>query len=190
MKAKPLPKTQEPAESALENDVAALVDRYISAWKKTAAGYIEMGAAINDAHGDFGAVKLERFYRGIGLVENDSTSSKLRQIGKKQTRLLPVAKDLPSNWTTLYELARLEDTRFEQLLTDGVINPKMTLKDIQTKKSPAEKDKDPTVRIRLKDIDKHRRAEFAARLGELLKEFELPQWGTLEGLFAPNDRKE
>jgi N6-adenosine-specific RNA methylase IME4 len=76
-------------------------------------------------HGEFGAMISD------DLPFNRITAHKFMKVAA-DPRLSNVSiwKHLPPNWTTLYELSRLEDSEFDQLLEDGIIRRDMTAKEI------------------------------------------------------------
>jgi N6-adenosine-specific RNA methylase IME4 len=76
-------------------------------------------------HGEFGAMIAS------DLPFNHHTANKLMKIAD-HPRLsnCSIWNNLPPNWTTLYELSRLEVEEFDRLLDEGVIRPDMQAKEV------------------------------------------------------------
>ena len=104
-----------------------------TAWNKSLQGIIETGQRMIEAkaalpHGEFEA-----------MVENDLP------FGSRAARMFrAIASDnritnrnhgsvLPPSWRTLYELTRLPDDRFHEMIEDGTIHPEMQRKDASAK---------------------------------------------------------
>lgn len=176
-----------------QSPVGKLVERFRAAWKRTAEEVIELGSIINEAHAELGEKRLEEFYKGIGLEMDGSTASKLRTIADNSNRFQPVIEMLPNNWTTLYELAKLEPNDFDSV--KDAITPETTLANIQsslkskTKRQPAE---NLPVRLTLvvSNIPLPNRGAFGTKFKELLNEFNLelskPQAKVFAAFLVPN----
>ena len=64
------------------------------------------------------------------LDPKGSTARKLRVIGQSLPKLQPFLSVIPNTWTTLYELARLEEEDFRTVVDSGVLHPFVTLREI------------------------------------------------------------
>lgn len=110
-------------DELLRRDWAA---RIASAWSKTVQGLLEAGRLIAEAkailpHGEF-----------LAMVERDlrfgkRTAQMLMKVGADE-RFAKHASLLPPSWTTLLELTKLPDERFEAMLASGEIHPEMERK--------------------------------------------------------------
>jgi hypothetical protein len=103
--------------------------KIFSAWQKTVESYIEVGQLLiearqNLAHGEYEAmIKSD-------LPFSAATARKLVAIADHQVLSnRSHGNVLPSNWTTLYQLALLPPDRCKQCIENGAINPKMQRKD-------------------------------------------------------------
>ena len=106
------------------------------AWQKSIAAIFEVGDLLIAAkqelpHGQFEA-----------MVENalpfgPRTAERLMAIAADQRLRNPThVSHLPCSWGTLYELTKLSDERFAELLADGTINSEMTRADIMQVEKP------------------------------------------------------
>src|SRR6516162_7992284 len=95
----------------------------IDAWRTAGDDLIAAKAQLE--HGEF-----------LGMIETDlpfgkRTAQMLMKIARDpRLKNQPVGSLLPPSWRTLYELTRLEDTEFEQLIADGVMRPDMSRQEI------------------------------------------------------------
>jgi len=95
----------------------------IDAWRTAGDDLIAAKAQLE--HGEF-----------LGMIETDlpfgkRTAQMLMKIARDpRLKNEPVGSLLPPSWRTLYELTRLEDTEFEQLIADGVMRPDMSRQEI------------------------------------------------------------
>lgn len=104
--------------------------RITAAWNKSRDSIIETGRLLIEAK-----VKLPHGAFEV-MVENElpfkpSTAQRLMIIARDQRLVNPAhVQLLPPNWGTLYELSRLPDDRFHELIEDGTIHPEMQRKDV------------------------------------------------------------
>ena len=171
-----------------------LVTRYYGFGKAGTKGILGLAEIVCQAHEEFGDKYLTIFYERIKVEPNGSTCRKLKKIGSRKARFKQVLDKLPNSWTTLYELARLDDHEFRQLVDDDMLHPLVTWQTIQARfAKPSAEDVESPQRLTL-DIAKvgrrHRR-DFAQKLKALLDEFDVPlgksQEATLESFFpVPN----
>src|ERR1700749_2297942 len=83
------------------------VERYRNLTQRSAADIIELGAVVLDAERTLNGPQLETFCERVKLKRKGATYRKHRAIGEAEAELRPLIGSLPSNWTTLYQLARL-----------------------------------------------------------------------------------
>jgi hypothetical protein len=123
---------------------------------------------------DLGRRDRERFYADVKLDPKGSTVRKLMAIGQQLPRFQPYLNIIPNTWTTLYELARLEDEEFKMVVDSGVLHPLVTLREIdEVRGRPSTKPKQQFIfNVDLYKIGTPtRQAEFARRLEALVEEF-------------------
>ena len=125
---------------------------------------------------DLGRRDREWFYAQVRLDPKGSTARKLRVIGQKLPKFQPYLNILPNTWTTLYELARLEDEDFKTVIDSGVLHPFVTLREIDVVRGRASPKAKQEFRVYL-DLNelgvRSRQVELARRLNELAAEFDL-----------------
>jgi hypothetical protein len=111
-------RTEKPA-------VSDLVNRYWTIGKRSVRAIIETGTVFFDAY-KLGDDDFAVFHEQIKVALNGSTSKRFSKIGSKRSRLEKHIDRLPNNWTTIYELAALEDDQFQQLIDDDVLHRDVT----------------------------------------------------------------
>ena len=118
----------------------------------------------------------ERFYEEVKLDPKGSTARKLRVIGEKLPRFQPFLSIIPNTWTTLYELAKLEDEEFRAVIDSGVLHPFVTLREIEEVQGRASATPSLEFPLHLnlfKIATPRRQAEFFRKLKALVAEFEI-----------------
>lgn len=174
--------------------VEELIERYRHWTKKSAQAVIEKASAFSDAEMLSDEDEIERFYREIGYRRDDATSKKYRQIGSRRSRFIQNIDLMPDDWTTIYELAKLEDDQFQKLVDDKVLHQKVTmgaiakhleaatprLSDVRGGVTP----KRISFAFDWNQVALANRAAFAKKLKALLDEFDVAvgakEYGTLE----------
>lgn len=110
--------------------VAKLVDRYNNFLAKTIENILELGKVVYEADQNLSGAERAIFCSQTNLKEGESTYRKLKQIGKNYETLLPHKSYLPNNWTTVYQLTRLNKDQFKSLVESQSLNPYSTMKEI------------------------------------------------------------
>ncbi len=178
---------REPAMRVGE-DVDDLVREYNAFAKKSSENLRGLASTVLKADDLDRRSDRERFYEEVKLDPKGSTARKLRVIGQKLSRFQPFLRDIPNTWTTLYELARLEDEEFKTVVDSGVLQPFVTLREIEEVRGRASaKPKQQFVlHVDLNRIaTQSRQAEFVRELKALLEKFDF-DWEPM----APNRQKE
>lgn len=98
--------------------------------RKTVEGTLEMSRIVIEARKLSGKKDFGEFCNLIGFEKRSSTIKKLQCIGKKYEFLKGVKYDLPSNWTTLYQVSRIDNEQILDLIQSKVIHPNMTGQEI------------------------------------------------------------
>lgn len=112
-------------------NVAQYVERYRRFAAKTVENILLLGQTVLEASKSLGDSEMKVFCAEVGIEHNKSTYRKLVLIGEKMERLQSVADRLPSNWTTVYEIAKLEDVKFEELVESNALKATATMSDIK-----------------------------------------------------------
>lgn len=111
-------------------NVANLVERYNTFLAKTIENILELGKVVYEADEYLSGAERKIFCTQTNLEETGSTYRKLKQIGMKYEKLAPHKAYLPNNWTTVYQLARLNQDEFDTLVQTNSLNPYATMKEI------------------------------------------------------------
>lgn len=109
--------------------IPELATRFHTFAAKTVEGILEMGRVVSEAS----KLKKSEFVKFCELVELDgknSTIHKLKMIGEKYDFLLAHSSRLPSNWTTVYEIARLTEEQITSLIDCGVLKATLAAQEL------------------------------------------------------------
>jgi hypothetical protein len=99
--------------------VQVYVEQFKSFSRKSAISVIEMGKTVVQAKVLPDEKDYEQFCLGIRFDKKSKALFKLESIGKKADVLIRYADLLPSNWTTLYILSRLDEAEISSLAEQG-----------------------------------------------------------------------
>lgn len=92
---------------------------------KSAESILHMSRVVTQAHA-FNRTLFKEFCNQIGFETQSSTIRKYLEIGKKYELLSKHTNSLPSSWTTLYTLARIEMDKLTVMLADGTIDQSLS----------------------------------------------------------------
>ncbi len=115
----------------IDNKTQEFINRYQIYAYRTAESFIKLAVTYAEARRELDCVQFQAFADAIGVVPKSTTCKRLTKIAENHGRFLPYLAMLPSAYTTLYELARIDASRFEDLITRGVVKPTMTGGDLQ-----------------------------------------------------------
>jgi hypothetical protein len=116
----------------------AIIDhagRINTAWRRGVSAFFEVGKLLLAAKAELDRNAFEALTRHK-LHFDPSTGRKLMRIAAHPGLCAHVHK-LPNNWSTAYELSKLDDEVLEAAIADGRINPKMERKDAIALRKPA-----------------------------------------------------
>jgi hypothetical protein len=163
--------------TSLEN---LTVDDLVREWrafaKKSSENVLGLASTILRAEDEFGRRDCERFYAEVKLDPKGSTARKLRVIGQSLPKLQPFLNVIPNTWTTLYELARLEEEDFRTVVDSGVLHPFVTLREIDEVRgrATAKPKQEFKVYVDLGSIGtRTEQAKLAQKLKQLVEAFSL-----------------
>lgn len=111
-------------------NVAHYVDRYRRFAAQTVENILLLGQTVLEASKSLDGGEIKAFCAEVGIEQTGSTFRKLVQIGQKAERLESVADRLPSSWTTVYEIAKLDEEKFAALKDSNVLSATATMKQI------------------------------------------------------------
>jgi hypothetical protein len=162
-------------DEQLTTTVNELVAEFKSLVSKSSRTVLEIAMTIYKVEAELSESDRQAFYDEVGLDGSGSTVRKLKIIGEKGTRFKPFHGVLPNTWTTLYELAKMEDHEFQRVVNSGVLRPFCSLKEIHGALGKKEPSKSGfRVFVDLSTLGTRiRQAEFALRLKQLVDEYEL-----------------
>jgi len=125
--------------------------------------------------------KLEKHGEWGPMIEEDlrfswPTVNKLMIIAKDVRLSNPApGQDLPTSWTILYELTKLDDKTFEQKLRDGTIHANMRRSDIWPEFTPTAQQKlDAVIRQEMRRLGSEFAAKVQAEVRRQIDEIILP----------------
>ncbi len=119
---------QNERTTVITPQVITYVKRYQMFARKTAESIVGLATTLLEAEQELNGVDFALFCDEVGIKKGDTTYSKIRKIGTAAARFKPYLDKLPSAYTTLYELAKLEASKFEEIASD--LNPFSTAKEI------------------------------------------------------------
>ena len=112
--------------------VQGYLDRYNTALRKTAQSVLDVAATVLEAKEELTKPEFEAFLQQVGFDEKSSTYKKFVAIARKKELLEHYVDTLPTAWTTIYQLAKLDADEFEQVASSGQLNPLMSANQIST----------------------------------------------------------
>jgi hypothetical protein len=108
------------------------LDRYNTALRKTAQSVLDVAATVLEAKEELTKPEFDAFLQQVGFDEKSSTYKKFVAIARKKELLEHYVDALPTAWTTIYQLAKLDADEFEQVANSGQLNPLMSANQIST----------------------------------------------------------
>lgn len=105
----------------MSEDVVLAVTEFRSFFKKSVVDVLEMGRVVQRVK-KTRPTQFDSFCKAIGFASKSSSIKKLKRIGDKFDLLMKFAKSLPANWTSLYQITKLESERIDELIQSGAIH--------------------------------------------------------------------
>lgn len=116
--------------TTMSTEVKELVSQYKTGIGKTVEGILGMSKAVLEASFLTNHKDRNMFFIEANLDRNSSTCKKLKSIGERYDFFLKNQRSLPSSWTSLYLLTKLEENKFNGLVEREIINPMIKGKEI------------------------------------------------------------
>ncbi|MFM2148941.1 MAG: hypothetical protein RLZZ187_1247 [Pseudomonadota bacterium] len=163
----------------IDNKTMDFIKRYQVYAYRTAEAFIKLAVTYAEAKRELDCVQFQTFANAIGVDPESATSTRLLKIAANHGRFLPYLAQLPSAYTTLYELARIDASRFEDLVRGGVIKPTMTGGDLQVALAKHKDGSNLNVRqannahIAFERLEPADRLRLWSRLSQAAKEFNI-----------------
>jgi hypothetical protein len=116
-----------------QEKVLTFVERYRLSIKKTAESILELADVVYSAKTELSKDEFTQFRVQIDAdASKDSYIKKLCVIASNASRFEPIKDKLPASYTTLYSLANIEQSKFDEVLQKNIISPKMTAFDLSS----------------------------------------------------------
>lgn len=133
-------------EIAQNEIVSSNVAHYVNRYRRFAAQTVEnillLGQTVLEASNSLVGSEIQEFCAQVNIKHGGSTFRKMLLIGQKAEQLQLVADRLPSSWTTVYEIAKLEENKFAALKDSNVLSATATMKEINEVVGEDKKDRE------------------------------------------------
>lgn len=110
--------------------ISHYVDRYRTFARNTAENIVGLGQTVYEASEELAPSEVRDFCIQVGIEHNGPTYRKMRQIGTQAEKLFQHLAALPNNWTTVYEVAKMDEGQFQCLIESNVLSPTVTMREI------------------------------------------------------------
>lgn len=108
-----------------------MAKRFRSYARKTSESFLEMARVVEEMKRVTNKHDFDMFCSLIGFESDSPTIRKFNVIGKNYHTLIAYTDKLPANWTTLYEIARIDPDVIEARIEEGVITPITTCAELK-----------------------------------------------------------
>jgi hypothetical protein len=143
-------------EAATTPKYQTYVENFRVARKKSSESILSVCKIVVEAESQLKKADFKKFLEGIDVEADGSTFRKLRKIGAASERLKPHSTNLPTSWTTIYQIASLAVQDFERLVEEKMLTPKLTATQLRKHFSPCKPSgipKTATVKVTARNID-------------------------------------
>ena len=103
----------------IAHDRAHYVEEFKRGVEKTARATLDTCRVVYEASRMLDSYQFQNFCKEIGYRDNSSTIRKFIAIGKVYPRFIQYADQLPSGWTTIYQITQIPADDFERYLKNG-----------------------------------------------------------------------
>ena len=124
-----------------EQQISSYVEEYSVCLRKSATAVLTLADCVYRAKNQLTKEEYSEFCKRIQVAENSSFLKKLNCIAQKATRFKAIEQLLPPNYTSLYSLTQVSDDNFSKMMSEQVISPQMTAKQISAYLESATKTK-------------------------------------------------
>lgn len=111
--------------------VEQYVERYRNHAKRTVESILKLGETVVEAEQQLSRLDIMIFCQEVGIDHNGPTFRKLRKIGQQAKRFEPVIDRVPNSWTTVYELAKLDNDKFTSIVEAEALTATSTMKELK-----------------------------------------------------------
>jgi len=109
----------------IKNSIQDFTNRFQLYADKCAENILEMCKIVYDASIKLKKKEFAEFIKAIGMTKQKGTISKFKMIGQRYDELSLHKAQLPSTWTTLYNIARCNENQINEGISNGKIHPMM-----------------------------------------------------------------
>ncbi len=127
----PIAATPVASSFQLSPAVEQYVERYRYYARNTVESILKLGETVLEAEAKLSRLEIMIFCQEVGIDHNGPTFRKLRKIGQQASRFMPVIDRVPNSWTTVYELAKLENDKFATLVDSQALTATATMKELR-----------------------------------------------------------
>jgi len=140
--------------SNINNEVTKAVEEFRSFFKKSVLDVLEMGRVVSRVKSDLESEQFKDFCKKIGYSDKSSSIKKLKLIGDKHQVLAKFASSLPSNWTSLYEITKLNEAQIAAYVTSGAIHTQVKGSEIAALngKEPFNRKEEKVSNVKLEEV--------------------------------------
>jgi hypothetical protein len=111
----------------VNNQVEIFANQYRMCINKTASAILELASVVFNAREELTKNQFKEFRQKIGADSSkDSYINKLCVIAENQSRFAAIRDQLPASYTTLYNLAKIDNQTFAKVIDAQIISPQMT----------------------------------------------------------------
>jgi len=112
------------------NSVSDFVDRFKRVSRHGVENTIRLATILVEAEAGLSTAEFETFCNDVLIKRGKSEHKKFRTIGKNAARFEQHMDKLPNNWTTIYDLAKMDSTQFDKLVAEGRLSPRLKAREI------------------------------------------------------------
>ncbi len=112
-------RAQEDDTNLVKHDRAHYVAEFKRGVEKTARATLEVCRVVYEASRVLDSYQFQNFCVEVGYRDSSSTIRKFIAIGKVYPRFIQYADQLPSAWTSIYQITQIPADSFERFLKEG-----------------------------------------------------------------------
>jgi hypothetical protein len=119
------------------DSIESFTHKFNQARSAAASTFLELARVVHQAYETLDKVSFKTFVAQAS-VGSASTVKKFLAMGQRYDLLQSHIEKLPSNWTTVYQLSRVDESNLGELLESGSIHPQLKAKELKQLVTPDE----------------------------------------------------